>query len=92
LRLVHSGRLTLIQLLRAVSTRPAEILGLPGGRLAPGAPADLILLDPDEPYVLDKRDLRSRSKNSPFDEARLQGRVLMTMVAGRIVHDRRDAR
>jgi dihydroorotase len=92
LRLVHSGRLTLIQLLRAVSTRPAEILGLPGGRLAPGAPADLILLDPDEPYVLDKRDLRSRSTNSPFDEARLQGRVLMTMVAGRIVHDRRDAR
>jgi dihydroorotase len=92
LRLVHSGRLTLIQLLRAVSTRPAEILGLPGGRLAPGAPADLILLDPDQPYVLDKRDLRSRSKNSPFDEARLQGRVLMTMVAGRIVHDRRDAR
>ena len=92
LRLVHSGRLTLIQLLRAVSTRPAEILGLQGGRLAPGAPADLILLDPDEPYVLDKRDLRSRSKNSPFDEARFQGRVLMTMVAGRIVHDRRDAR
>jgi dihydroorotase len=92
LRLVHSGRLTLLQLLRALSTRPAEILRLPGGRLARGGPADLILIDPDEPYVLDKRDLRSRSKNSPFDEARLQGRVLMTVVAGRIVHDRRDAR
>lgn len=92
LRLVHSGRLTLVHLLRALSTRPAEILGLPGGRLAPGAPADLILLDPDEPYLLDKRDLRSRSKNSPFDEARLEGRVLMTMVAGRIVHDRRRGR
>ena len=61
------------KLLRALSTRPAEILGLPGGRLAPGAPADLILFDPDAPYVLDKRELHSRSKNTPFDEARLQG-------------------
>ena len=87
LRLVHDGRLTLPFLLRACSTRPAELLGLPGGRLAPGEPADLILLDPDEPYVLDKRDLRSRSKNSPFDEARLSGRVLKTYVAGRLVHD-----
>jgi dihydroorotase len=85
LRLVHAGQITLPRLLRALSTRPAGILGLPGGRLAPGAPADLILVDIDEPYVLDKRDLRSRSKNSPFDEARLQGRVLKTMVAGRIV-------
>jgi dihydroorotase len=92
LRLVHSGRLTLPRLLRALSTRPAEILGLPAGRLAKGAPADLILLDPDEPYLLDKRDLRSRSKNSPFDEARLEGRVLMTFVAGRIVHEGRQAR
>jgi dihydroorotase len=86
LRLVHEGRIGLPRLLRALSTRPAEILGLPGGRLRPGAPADLVVLDPDEPYVLDKRNLRSRSKNSPFDEARLDGRVLKTMVAGRVVH------
>jgi dihydroorotase len=86
LRLVHEERITLPRLLRTLSTRPAEILGLPGGRLLPGAPADLIVLDPDEPYVLDKRNLRSRSKNSPFDEARLDGRVLKTMVAGRVVH------
>jgi dihydroorotase len=89
LRLVHEGRITLGRLFRALSARPAEILGLPGGRLAPGAPADLILVDIDAPYVLDKRDLRSRSKNSPFDEARLQGRVMMTLVNGRIVFDRR---
>jgi dihydroorotase len=87
LRLVHAGQIPLPKLLRALSTRPADILGLPGGRLAPGAPADLILLDIDAPYVLDKRDLRSRSKNSPFDEARLQGRVLKTVVGGRIVFD-----
>ncbi len=87
LRLVHGGQISLPRLLRAMSTRPAEILGLPGGRLEKGAPADLILFDPEMPYVLDKMRLRSRSKNSPFDEARLEGRVLKTYVAGRCVHD-----
>jgi dihydroorotase len=85
LRLVHNGSIGLPALLRALSTRPAEILGLPCGRLAAGAPADLVLFDPDEAYILDKRTLRSRSKNSPFDEARLEGRVLKTFVGGREV-------
>jgi dihydroorotase len=88
LRLVHSNGVPMAKLLRAMSTRPAEILGLPGGRLQRGAPADLIVFDPDAPYVLDKRQLRSLSKNTPFDEARLQGQVTATMVAGRIVFDR----
>jgi dihydroorotase len=87
LRLVHADQLSLSRLLRALTIRPAEILGLPCGRLGAGAPADLIVLDPDAPYVLDKRDLRSRSKNTPFDEARLQGRVLKTLVGGRVVFD-----
>ena len=86
LRLVHAGQLALPQLLRAMTSRPAEILRLPQGRLARGAPADLILFDPDEPYVLQKADLKSRCKNTPFDEARLQGVVKATMVAGQIVH------
>jgi dihydroorotase len=90
LRLVHDGRLPLAKLLRALSIRPAEILGLSAVRLAPGAPADLVVFDPDEPYVLDKQDLRSRSKNTPFDEARLQGRVRLTLVGGKIVYDARD--
>jgi dihydroorotase len=89
LRLVHAGDLTLAGLLRALSTRPAEILGLPGGRLAKGAPADLIAFDPDAPYILDKRQLHSRSKNTPFDEARLDGQVIVTLVGGRVVFDRR---
>jgi dihydroorotase len=89
LRLVHSGDIGLPRLLRALSTRPAEILGLPGGRLRKGAPADLIVFDPETPYVLDKRKLRSRSKNTPFDEARLDGQVTITCVAGKIVFDRR---
>ncbi len=86
LRLVHAGQLSLPSLLRAMTSRPAEILRLPQGRLAIGAPADLIVFDPDEPYVLQKEDLKSRSKNTPFDEARLQGVVKMTMVAGQFVH------
>ncbi len=89
LRLVHAGDITLAGLLRALSTRPAEILGLPGGRLAKGAPADLIAFDPDAPYILDKRQLHSRSKNTPFDEARLDGQVIVTLVGGRVVFDRR---
>jgi dihydroorotase len=90
LRLVHADRISLPRLLRAMSTKPAEILGLPSGRLKIGAPADLIVFDPDAPYVLDKRDLKSLSKNSPFDEARLEGQVTITLVAGRIVFDRRS--
>ena len=86
LRLVHSGQVPLARLLNAMTTRPAEILGLAQGRLAIGAPADLIRLDPDEPFVLDPAKLHSRCKNTPFDEARLQGVVKLTMVAGRIVH------
>lgn len=86
LRLVEAGQIALPTLLAAMTTRPAAILGIEGGRLARGAPADLILFDPDEPYVLDKADLKSRAKNSPFDEARLQGRVRKTFVAGRVVH------
>ena len=86
LRLVHAGELSLVKLLRAMSSRPAEIMGLRQGRLARGAPADMILFDPDEPFVLDPADLRSISKNTPFDGARLQGRVHATIVAGRLVH------
>ena len=72
-----------------MSTTPASLLGLPGGSLATGEPADLILLDPDEPWVLDRDDLRSKCKNSPFDEARMTGRVLATYVEGRESDDER---
>jgi dihydroorotase len=90
LRLVHSGDIGLPALLRAMSARPAEILGLEQGRLVKGAPADLIRFDPDEPFVVDPSELRSRCKNTPFDMARLQGRVKLTMVAGDVVFERLD--
>ena len=87
LRLVHSGDLTLMQLLKALTFNPAKLLGLEAGKLMTGAPADLVLFDPDEPWVVNKDLLRSRSKNSPFDEARMQGRVLRTVVAGETVYE-----
>ncbi len=85
LRLVHSGQLNLPRLLHALSTRPAEILGLPQGRLQKGAPADVIRFDPEEPYVLDPALLHSRSRNTPFDGARMEGKVKLTVVAGEVV-------
>lgn len=87
LRLVHSGDVSLLTIFKAMSSRPAALLGLAGGTLKPSAPADVIVFDPDDPWVLDPDDLKSKCKNTPFDEARLQGRVLRTLVAGRTVYE-----
>jgi dihydroorotase len=86
LRLFHSGELPLLNLLKAMTINPAKLLGLHSGRLAKGAIADLVLVDLDEPWVVNKDALRSRSKNTPFDEAKMQGRVLRTLVAGETVY------
>jgi dihydroorotase len=86
LRLVHSGELDFKMLIRAMSTRPAELLGLPGGTLRAGAVADVIVIDPDLPWVLDPAELKSQCKNTPFDEARFSGRVTRTIVGGRTVY------
>ena len=87
LRLVHSGELSLLRLLGAMSTRPAELLCMPGGTLRTGAPADVIVIDPDIPWVLDPDELKSKCKNTPFDEARMTGRVVRTIVAGRTAYE-----
>ena len=87
LRLVAGGHVALPRLIRAMTARPAEILRLQVGRLTVGAPADVIRFDPDEPYVLDPASLHSRCRNTPFDAARLEGRVKMTLVAGRVAHE-----
>ena len=85
LRLVEAGQISLNRLIEAMSLAPAKLLGLPSSGLVKGAPADIIVLDPDSPWIVDKQALHSLSKNSPFDEARLSGKVTMTMVGGRIV-------
>ena len=87
LRLVSGGHMSLPVLLRAMSARPAEILRVPQGRLEAGAPADLICFDPEEPFVVDPVKLASRCKNTPFDQARMEGRVKLTLVAGEVVFE-----
>jgi dihydroorotase len=86
LTLHHEEGVELLDVLRPLTEGPASLLGLGAGRLAPGAPADLVLFDPGAPMIVDADALRSKSKNSPFDGRRLQGRVARTVVAGRTVH------
>ena len=82
MRLYHGGHLTLPELFRAMALNPARRLGLPQGRLSEGAPADLVLFDPDAPFQMNRFVLRSKSKNTPFDGARMEGKVLATWVGG----------
>lgn len=89
LRLFHAGHLDLPTLFKAMSLNPAKRLGLDGGRMAKGAPADLVLFNADAPFVLDRWTLQSKSKNTPFDGQRMQGRVLRTFVGGRPVYPAR---
>lgn len=86
LRLMHAGQIDLATLFRALSLNPARRLGLPQGRMAVGAPADLVLFDPNAPYVLDRFKLLSKSKNTPFDGCRMEGKVLATFVGGTQVY------
>jgi dihydroorotase len=85
LRLYHNDEIALLPLLKAMTAAPAKLLGLECGRLDKGAPADFILIDLGQPWVVDKALLKSRSKNSPFDESKMQGRVLQTIVAGEVI-------
>ena len=82
MRLYHADALTLPQLFRALSLNPSRRLNLPTGRLAAGAPADLVLFDPDAPFLLDRFTLQSKSKNTPFDGQRMEGKVIATFVGG----------
>jgi dihydroorotase len=86
LRLYHGEQIGLMPLLRAMTINPARLLGLDSGKLEKGAIADIILVDIGEPWVVNKDALRARSKNTPFDEAKLQGRVLRTLVGGQTVY------
>ena len=88
LRLHHSGRVPLKRLISAMSTRPAEIFGLDAGTLKPGAKADIALLDLDEPWLVSEDSILSRSKNTPFENARFSGRAIETYVGGRRVYAR----
>ncbi|WP_375264666.1 dihydroorotase [Planktotalea sp.] len=87
MRLIHNEHMDLPTLWRALSLAPAKRLGLSSGRLSVGAPADLVLFDPDAPFIMDRFKLHSKSKNTPFDGARMQGKVIATYVAGQPVFE-----
>lgn len=87
LGLYHHGGMSLLQVLRPLTCAPADILGLPAGRLQKGAAADLVLFDPERGWKVDADDLLSKSKNTPFDKFLVQGRALRTVVDGRTVYN-----
>ena len=86
MRLYHNEEVTLTRLIEALSTRPAEIFGLPGGTLKAGSNADLIIADLDAPWVVREEDIVSRSKNTPFEGERFSGKILQTIVDGRTIY------
>ncbi len=90
-RLVAPGRITLARLIELLSANPARILGVPGGSLSEGAPADVTILAPDLPVTVSAATMRSKSRNTPFDGWRLTGGVAATIVGGRAVFVNRDA-
>jgi dihydroorotase len=85
-RLVHAGRITVIRAIELLSTNPARVLNLPGGTLTVGAPADIVVIDPDRRITIDASRHVSKSKNTPFNGWELRGAVAYTLVGGRIVH------
>ena len=89
LALHYRHKMPLLDVLKKLTSAPAAILRLPLGRIAKGAPADLVLFDPDRPWIVDAKRFRSKSKNSPFDEMPVQGLVLRTVVAGRTLFEAR---
>lgn len=84
--LVKKGYLTPMQLVERMSTNPCRILGVPGGNLAEGMPADITIADMDSEYQIDKNTFLSKGKNTPFDGAVVNGRVYYTIVGGNIVY------
>lgn len=90
LRLYHSEELDLPQIFKVLSYNPANRFGLKSGKMAKGYQADFVLFDPDYPFILDRTTLASKSKNTPYDGQTLQGRVLKTVVGGKIVFNREE--
>ncbi|MGE3477015.1 MAG: dihydroorotase family protein [Rhodospirillaceae bacterium] len=87
LDLFHNGDMPLIEVMRRLTSAPAKLLGLEAGRLARGQKADLVIFNPDEGWKVIADAFKSKSKNSPFDGRPVQGRVLRTVVDGRVVYD-----
>ncbi len=87
LELHHNGHMGLLDVLRLITSAPADLMGLKAGSLKKGAPADLVLFDPDEGWKVDADVLIGKAQNSPFDGRPVQGRVFKTVVDGRPVFE-----
>ena len=87
LQLFHSQSVSLGKLIKTMTLNPAILLNLPSGRITPGAPADLIIFDADIPFILDRETLKSKSKNTPYDGQKLQGKVRRTIVSGKTIFE-----
>lgn len=87
--LVKGGKMTLSQLIEKMSSAPAKILNINAGSLSYGKPADLMLFDPDEKWIVDPEKLHGKSKNTPFKNIELTSKVKLTICGGKIVFDER---
>lgn len=87
LELVHNGSISLLDALAKITSEPANLFKLPGGKLQRGGPADIVLFDPDKPWILREENFRSKSKNAPYDGRPVQGQVHRTIVDGRTVYE-----
>ena len=85
--LVHQCGMSLLDLVKLMSTNPANLLRLPGGTLREGSFADIVLFDPDRSWTVDAEKLHSKSKNTPFDGLELTGRVVRTILDGKTVFE-----
>ena len=88
---MHSGLIPVARLIELLSVNPARIIGVPGGSLSEGAPADISILAPDLAVTVNVARMRSKSKNTPFDGWRLRGGVAATIVGGRVVYENEAA-
>jgi dihydroorotase len=86
LKLVEEGVLTLPQAIARVTSGPADILGLPLGRLDVGCSADICIFDPEQSWILDPAEMVSLGQNTPFLNHKFHGRVSHTILQGRIVY------
>ena len=90
LELYHNQHIGLLDVIARLTRNPARVLRLPVGRLARGAPADLVLFDLDKPWRISTDEFRSKSKNAPFDGRPVKGRVRRTIVDGRTIFGRQE--
>ncbi len=88
---VHSGKVDMMTIIKALTLKPATLLKLPVGSLATGSSADITIFDPDAPWRIDKNALKSKARNTPFDTLPVQGKVWKTIVNGHVIYDQDDA-